>query len=135
MQNYWSNSVLGKYHPRDKWVGIDFAKHYFDPIRTQLTFAHEYTHLIISRSTEFGLASSDILQLLSNFKDINDNQIDQITESLMLAQIFVQEGFASLMEVLRMTRLIGKREGIDWAKNNMPDVYFIVFLNFFFYLI
>lgn len=134
MSSYWHNTILGKYSPEDRWVGLDFRNLFLDPLSTKLTHIHELTHSVLSRSTDFGQATEVIYQLLPKMKRLKPEDKDLIRQSLRSAQIFTQEGSACLMELLRLRSEIGRQQAIDWAKEHFTDEYYQIVERFFFVL-
>lgn len=134
MSSYWHNTILGKYSPEDRWMGLDFRNLFLDPLATKLTHIHELTHSVLSRSTDFGQATEVIYQLLPKMKHLKPEDKDLIRQSLRKAQIFTQEGSACLMELLRLRSEIGRQAAIDWAKQHFTAGYYQIVENFFFVL-
>lgn len=134
MSSYWHNTILGKYSPEDRWVGLDFRNLFLDPLATKLTHIHELTHSVLSRSTGFGQATEVIYQLLPKMKHLKSEDKDLIRLSLRSAQIFTQEGSACLMELLRLKSEIGRLAALDWAKQHFTTDYYEIVENFFFVL-
>lgn len=134
MSSYWHSTILGKYNPEDRWVGLDFRNLFLDPLATKLTHIHELTHSVLSRSTDFGQATEVIYQLLPKMKHLKPEDKDLIRQSLRNAQVFTQEGSACLMELLRLRGGIGRQAAIDWAKEHFTDEYYQIVEKFFFVL-
>lgn len=134
MSSYWHSTILGKYSPEDRWVGLDFRNLFLDPLATKLTHIHELTHSVLSRSTDFGQATEVIYQLLSKMKHLKSEDRDIIRQSLRNAQFFTQEGSACLMELLRLKSEIGRLAAIDWAKKHFTADYYQTVKNFLFVL-
>lgn len=124
MSSYWHNTILGKYSPEDRWMGLDFRNLFLDPLATKLTHIHELTHSVLSRTTDFGQATEVIYQLLPKMKHLKSEDKDLIRSSLRNAQISTQEGSACLMELLRLKSEIGKREAFKWAEKHFTPTYY-----------
>lgn len=134
MSSYWHSTILGKYSPQDRWIGLDFRNLFLDPLATRLTHIHELTHSVIARSTEFGQATEVIYQLLPRMRHLKSEDKELIRTTLRNAQIFTQEGTASLMELLRLNGELGKRSTLEWAKNHFTPEYYQRVEKFFFVL-
>lgn len=134
MSSYWHSTILGKYSPEDRWMGLDFRNLFLDPLATKLTHVHELTHSVLSRTTDFGQATEVIYQLLPKLKHLKQEDKDLIRNSLRNAQIFTQEGTACLMELLRLKNEIGKQAALNWAKDHFTPSYYQYVENFFFVL-
>lgn len=134
MSSYWHSTILGKYSPEDRWMGLDFRNLFLDPVATKLTHIHELTHSVLSRSTDFGQATEVIYQILPRLKHLRSNDKDIIRQSLRSSQYFTQEGSACLMEVLRLRSLIGRQAALDWAKQHFTPDYYHIVERFFFVL-
>lgn len=50
MYNFWHNIVLGHYSTEDRWVGLDYKSLFLDPVLANLTYIHEITHGVLSRT-------------------------------------------------------------------------------------
>lgn len=120
MFNFWHKEVLGMYSPQDRWVGLDYNKLLLDPELAKLTYIHEITHSVLGSTTDFGMATQTIYQLLPKMKHLSKNDRDKIKVALRNSQIFVQEGSATLMETLLHGRSIGKKNAIRWAYQHLP---------------
>jgi hypothetical protein len=81
-------------------------------------------HGILSTTTDYGQATTVIIRVLPKIKSLDSGKKDEIIRSIMAAQLFVQEGSASLMEILRLAETKGKDEAINWAKQNLPPDYY-----------
>lgn len=134
MSSYWHSTILGKYSPEDRWMGLDFRNLFLDPLATKLTHVHELTHSVLSRSTDFGQATEVIYQILPRLNHLKPEDRDLIRTSLRNAQIFTQEGSACLMELLRLKSEIGKQATLDWAKQHFTPDYYEIVEKFFFVL-
>lgn len=134
MSSYWHSTILGKYSPEDRWLGLDFRNLFLDPQATKLTHIHELTHSVLSRSTDFGQATEVIYQLLPSMKHINRDDKDKIKQALRNAQYFTQEGSACLMELLRLKSDVGRNNAITWARQHFTDEYYQIVERFFFVL-
>ena len=134
MSSFWHGSVLGIYNPRDQWIGLDFRKLFLDPLRTRLTHVHELTHSVLFRSTDFGQATQVICELLPLMKHISREEKKNILEALRNSQLLVQEGTASLIQILSLKGLWGKQKALEWANQNLSKDYLERFLKLAFVL-
>lgn len=134
MDSFWHNSLLGLYNPEDRWMGLDFNSLFLDPLAAKLTHIHELTHSLLSRSTDYGLTTETILQLLPQIEDIKKKDKELIKKTLKRAQFFTQEGSACIMEVLRLRSEIGKQEALKWALNHFTPEYYSYASKLFFIL-
>ncbi|MFA6945351.1 MAG: hypothetical protein WC220_05560 [Pedobacter sp.] len=123
MFNFWHRDVLGKYNPEDRWVGLDYNKLLLDPELARLTFIHEITHSVLGSTTDFGMATQTIYQLLPQMKHLTKDDRERIKRALRNSQILVQEGSATLMETLFHGKEIGKKNAIQWAYQHLPSDY------------
>jgi hypothetical protein len=101
----WLHTALGRFDIAEQWVGLDFSKLFLDPVRADTTLFHEVTHSLIGRTTEMGQATQNIFFFLKEFKHLSDDQQDAVITALVGSQKFVQEGFATFMEMQRMRQL------------------------------
>lgn len=134
MFSFWHRNILGQYDPQEKWVGFDFRNLFLDRVGAELTYFHEMTHSVLSRSTDFGQATQMIYQLLPYMKHLSIKDREDIKNALMNSQMLVQEGMASLMEILRLRMLKNKQFALDWAKENLPEDYYNRFIRLVFVL-
>ena len=116
----WFHTALGKYDISNRWVGLDYAKLFLDPIQADITLAHESIHGVLAMK-EFGQASQVIIKLLDEFIHLNDGQKQDVGKILIQEQKFVQEGFATFMEVSTLRRLTDKTNALRWAKDLPQD--------------
>ncbi len=124
MYSVWHNTILGAYSQEDRWLGLDYQSLLTDPLKTRLTMAHEMTHYVLCKDTEFGQAVEKIYELLPQFIHINKDDKEKLKNALRQSQVFVQEGSASLMEILDLKKTHGKRYALDWARKNFPKQYY-----------
>lgn len=122
----WSHTALGKFDIAEQWIGLDFRTLFLDPVRADTTLMHEVTHSLISRTTEMGQATQNIFFFYKKFKHLTDEQQDKIAAALVGSQVFVQEGFATFMEMQRL------RQKTSWenamaAKLDMHPDYLALF--------
>lgn len=103
-------------------IGLDFASLFLDPVHTQATFFHEVTHGIIAES-DFGQATRAFLVIEDRITGISGAEKQEMARILLSAQDFVQEGFATLMQMMLLGRLIGRKQTSEWAKTHLPDEY------------
>ncbi len=118
----WFHTVKGQYHITDKFIGLDFARLFLHPEEAQGTFIHEITHGIIAEF-DFGQATQNFLWLQNSFAHLSESEQAEMAEMLVMAQNFVQEGFATLMQVQRLGSLMGKKAAREWAEKNLPPDY------------
>lgn len=117
----WSHTTLGTYDISDQWLGLDFRSLFLDPVRAQTTLAHEVTHSLISKTTDMGLAMQGITASIKKFKHLEDEDGEALYAMLRESQIFVQEGFATFME-MQLLRHLTSWDEVDNAKVYMhPD--------------
>lgn len=95
----WSHTALGKFDIAEQWIGLDFRTLFLDPVRADTTLVHEVTHSLISRTTEMGQATQNIFFFYKKFKHLTNEQQDEVAAALVSSQTFVQEGFATFMEM------------------------------------
>ncbi len=108
MFSYWHNSILGRYFPDSRSLGLDYSRLFLNAEKAKLTFYHELTHSLISQSTLFGRATEIFFQLAPDLKKISSNDKRVIKTEMMKAQYFLQEELATFMEIINMTRDKGK---------------------------
>lgn len=101
----WSHTALGKFDIAEQWVGLDFSTLFLDPVRADTTLFHEVTHSLIARTTEMGQATQNIFFFIDKFGHLTDDQRDIVIGALVGSQKFVQEGFATFMEMQRLRHL------------------------------
>lgn len=118
----WSHTALGKFDIEEQWIGLDFRTLFLDPIRADTTLTHEVTHSVLGKTTDMGQATQNIFSFYKKFAHLTDNQQDEIISALMGSQTFVQEGFATFMEMQRL-RQITSWENAMAAKLDMHSDY------------
>lgn len=124
MYSLWHKIALGRYNPQDRWVGLDYKKLFLDPDLAKLTYVHEVTHGVLGTTTDFGQTTQIIYRSLPQMKHIPKKARNEIVGSLKDAQLFIQEGSATLMETLMHSKMIGKQNALLWAKEHLPDDYY-----------
>lgn len=105
---HWFDRNLGRFNLADKWVGIDYGSLFLDPIKVEGVVAHEWSHSVMAATTDMGLATTTILELEKFYTKINKASFQEIVSFIMGSQIYVQEGFATLMQLLRLREIAGK---------------------------
>lgn len=116
----WFHTALGKYDISNRWIGLDYAKLFLDPVQADITLAHESVHSVLAMR-EFGQASHVIIKLLDQFNHLNDSQKQEVGKILVQEQKFVQEGFATFMEISSLRRLTDKTNALRWARDLPQD--------------
>lgn len=119
----WYHIVSGRYDIAGQWIGLDYSKMLGDPKVADSVVAHEMAHAVLTKETEFGQATQNVLYLVDNFKHLNEKLKAQLGNHLVNAQDFVQEGMATLFQIARLGNLTDKRYAMGWAKENLPDPY------------
>ena len=119
----WFHTVLGRYNISDKWIGLDYGKLFLDPLQANLTLAHEMTHSVLAMDTDFGQTANVVMRLIDDFTHLNDTQKDEIGVHLLQAQTFVQEGFATFMEVSQLRKMTNRNNALTWAQQHLPQDY------------
>ena len=127
--NNWYTNYKGRYNIEDAWVGIDYGKHLYDPLGAELTYIHEITHYVIANSTDFGLATKDISNLLPKIDSLNFNEEKRIAMAVKNSQDQVQEGFATFVELNILRKRTNRPTALEWANNNFPPKYLDYFEN------
>lgn len=122
MQSFW-HSISGRYNTTERWIGLDYKSLFLDPVIAKITYVHEITHSVLGSNTDFGLATQTIHSLLPHIASIDEVDKRKIYEKLYESQLFVQEGSASLMEMLMHRSYVGKERSIIWAFEHLPYDY------------
>lgn len=104
-------------------IGLDYGKLFLDPTQAHLTLAHEVTHGVLAMTTDFGQATNVILKLIEDFTYLDDHQRNEIGASLVQSQKFVQEGFATFMEISQLRKFTDRNHALNWAEQNLPEDY------------
>lgn len=120
----WAKTIAGTYFIKDKSVGLDYQSLASDPVNAQMTLIHEGIHNILNNTTEYGLATSEIFNIFDRISQISTEEKKKIKNLLYLGQVFVQEGTASLVEILLLQRKYNKTFALDWAQKNFPKDYY-----------
>lgn len=120
----WSRSIAGTYFIKDKSVGLDYQTLASDPVEAQMTIIHEGIHNILNNTTEYGLTTSEMFNILDKIKSVSPEENKKIKSLLYLNQVFVQEGTASLVEILMLQRQYDKTFALNWARKNFPTDYY-----------
>ncbi|PJE76556.1 hypothetical protein COV05_04275 [Candidatus Uhrbacteria bacterium CG10_big_fil_rev_8_21_14_0_10_48_16] len=114
----WNLLTKGRYTPVQRYIALDWRKLFLDPQIAQITLAHEASHYVMGES-EFGQAVRTIETLLDHMTHFSEEDRSRIRELLYKSQIFVQEGFATYMEIERLKSLRGKSAALQWAKEHL----------------
>ncbi|MFA6518246.1 MAG: hypothetical protein WCV93_01180 [Candidatus Shapirobacteria bacterium] len=120
---FWHDVTLGTFDPINKGVGLDYRNLFHDPILVETILAHEGTHYAISETTEFGQATHSLFKLQDSIVKIDPIEYENMLGIIYNSQIAVQEGFATLMELLRRKSKTSKAETLSWASQNLPLEY------------
>ncbi len=124
--NHWFHILKGKYDIAGKKVAIDFAKLMGSSLEAELTLFHESTHGILAAETDFGQATHIYYRLIDFFNHVDSDKIDAMTQQLYRAQVFTQEGFATLMQYLQAKKKIGRAGADKWMselQHKNPEYY------------
>lgn len=119
----WSRTVAGTYFIKDKSIGLDYQTLASDPLEAQMILVHEGTHNILNNTTEYGLATSEVFNIINKVKEISPQENKVIKKLLYSNQVLVQEGTASLVEILILQHKYNKTFALDWAHKNFPKDY------------
>ncbi len=119
----WFDFVRGRYNIGDRWIGLDYSRHFLDPKQAYLTLIHETVHSVLAMQTDFGQATGIIFQVLEDFQHFTDAEREQVAHLLYFAQDFVQEGFATFMQVAMLRRRADKYTVQEWIQQNLPSTY------------
>jgi len=123
MPMQWHQITAGSYDPTSKQSGLDYKRLLHDPVAAQTTLCHETTHSILMASTDFGQTTNVLYALEREITKIPKEKYQQILNLIYNYQFQVQEGFATLMELLRLANITNKRNALDYAKNNLLPQY------------
>lgn len=118
MISQWYHTTLGRYGIEDKHIILDYSK-LLDPVIAKMTLTHEFSHAAMAES-EFGQATHNIISVIDKMSHLCTEEKEKIGRSLFNSQNFVQEGFATLMQILTLSRDIGQSNSIKWAYENLP---------------
>lgn len=119
----WFDSVRGRYNIGDRWIGVDYSSNFLDPEQASLTLVHETVHSLLAMQSDFGQATSVIYQLLDDFQHIDKHEQKLIAHHLYFSQDFVQEGFATFMQVAMLRLRVDRYTAQEWVKRNLPLTY------------
>lgn len=115
---------LGQFSPDNRFIGLDYGNLFLDSQKAKLVYFHELTHSILSGTTEFGQATEKIYQLLPRFEHFTDNDKKELIFVLRKSQTIIQEGMATLMQLLMLRQEIGPKDTMIWAQKNLPSQYY-----------
>jgi hypothetical protein len=119
----WSHTLLGSYDIGSDTLAVDLARNFLDPLQAELVQFHEVTHAALGRTTDMGLATRPILGFIERFNHLDIEQKKHVKSILYESQVFPQEGFASLMALLRHASSVGRTKAIAYAKHTLPPDY------------
>lgn len=120
----WYHTTLGRYNISDKWVGLDYGKLLrTDPKVAESILAHEAVHSVMHDETDFGQAASAVVKLLDDFKHLSDVEKKEIGLAITSSQKSVQEGMATLLQILHLSNLTSKNFALDWANKTLDGYY------------
>lgn len=117
----WSHTALGKFDIAEQWIGLDIRTLFLDPIRADTTLMHEVTHSLLSRTTEMGQATQNIFFFYEKFEHLTDQQQAELVAALVGSQTFVQEGFATFMEMQHLRQKTSWENAIAAKAHMHPD--------------
>lgn len=119
----WFDTVRGRYNISDRWIGVDYSSNFLDPEQASLTLVHEAVHSLLAMQSDFGQATSVVYQLLDDFQHIDKHEQKRIARLLYFSQDFVQEGFATFMQVAMLRRRVDRHTAQEWIQQNLPSAY------------
>jgi len=119
----WFHTVLGRYNISDKWIGLDYGQLFLDPVKANLTLAHEMTHGVLAMVTDFGQTTNVISKVIDDFTHLDKTQKEEVVVILAHSQLFVQEGFATFMEISQLGKITNRNNALTWAQKNLPPDY------------
>lgn len=119
----WFHAIKGRYHIADKWIGINYS--ILDPLVANMTWVHEMSHSLIALQSDFGQATNVIAKVLQDYEldHLSDEEKGKIGKLIHDSQEFVQEGFATFMQLCWLRRQVGKAATLSWANENLPPKY------------
>lgn len=120
MLSYWHSTILGQFDPQGLTGGLDYSRLFLSPVHAEATWAHETAHGVLCTTTEFGQATTTIYRALPKLNSLNSEEKKVIKLAFRENQLFLQEGSATLLQVLYLAGKVGKKQAIAWAKDNLP---------------
>lgn len=124
----WFHNIKGKYQIGEKNIGLDYGKLFLNPIEAKATLVHELVHGIIAMQ-DFGQATHTFIKTGPEMEHLKKHDVDEMIKLMMNAQIDVQEGYATFMQVNYIGREIGKKKALEYAHKNLSPDYLIWFKN------
>lgn len=123
MFSSWHNYLNGLFNLQDGWMGFDYQSLFHDPIKAKLTYLHELSHVNLSRNTEVGLATETIFRHIDSMKHLSKEDRFEIIKALKECQEFVQEGSATLVEIINLKKDKGGVFAKEWAQKELHPEY------------
>lgn len=125
MLSVWHSTILGQFDQGGLIGGLDYGRLFLDPIHARGTWIHEVVHGTLCTTTEFGQATTVVFRLLPKLKSFPEKEKKYILQAFREKQLFLQEGSATLLQVLYLASKMGKKEALEWAKKELPDDYYV----------
>lgn len=116
----WFHTIKGRYNIAESWVGVQYS--ILDPVMAENVMFHELTHALIATTTDFGQATSCLVTITPQIKGVKKSVKDEFIKSLLESQISVQEGFATLIQIIHLQDKVGKEKAQEFIRS-MPDDY------------
>ena len=120
--NGWDELTLGHYDIEGRYIGLDYRQLFLDPVRAEITLAHEASHSVMAEF-DIGQGARNIVQVLPYVTHLTDSERNSIRKALRDSQLFVQEGFATYMEIGRLSAISGKAHALRWADQYLHPEY------------
>ncbi len=124
MLSVWHSTILGQFDQEGLIGGLDYGRLFLNPVHARGTWTHEIVHGALCTTTEFGQATTLVFRLLPKLKSFSQEETKSILQAFRENQLFLQEGSATLLQVLYLASEMGKKGALAWAKKELPDDYY-----------
>src|SRR3989344_2564873 len=118
----WYHNLRGQYSIDKKTLSLDWGRLFLHPEEAEMTFVHELVHGIIAEF-DFGQATNNFFRLGKSMTHLDSAQVEKMRSQLFSAHEFLQEGHATLMQILNLSEKTTNRNAIEWANTNLPQEY------------
>src|SRR3989344_1079331 len=118
----WYHARRGQYVIQSKEIALDWGKLFLHPEHAESTAIHELMHGIVA-DFDFGQATENFFATSGRMEHLSEKDRESMKGLLFNSQEYVQEGSATLMQMLNLSEHMGKAETLAWASKNLPPDY------------
>lgn len=119
----WHQFTAGSYDPASRQSGLDYKNLFLDPVLAETTLYHEATHSILMATSDYGQATNVLFSLQNIITKIPKETYDGILGLIYNSQFIVQEGLATIMELLHLKTLTNRTQVDNHYNFNLQSAY------------